>query len=219
MVSVGYGDFNSVRTLGMFNVLENSKNSNAFVAVEYIETDGSFESKQNFNRLNIFTKYNTFLSGKDRFTLTVSHFTSSWDASGQIPVREVENGNISRFGAIDDTEGGYTSRTNLNFQLHRSLSEESVFQANVFYSKYDFELFSNFTFFLEDAENGDQIRQLEDRDIFGMNAKIIKTKKYGDVEAKFTKGIGLRHDFIQDNQLSKTKNRSELLEIIQFGDV
>jgi outer membrane receptor for Fe3+-dicitrate len=218
-VSVGYGDFNSLRTLGMFNVLKNSKNSNAYVAVEYIETDGPFESKQNFNRLNIFTKYNTFLNGKDRFTLTASHFTSSWDASGQIPIREVENGNISRFGAIDDTEGGFTSRTNLNVQLYRTLSDESVFKVNVFYSKYNFELFSNFTFFLEDAENGDQIRQLEDRDIFGMNAKIIKTTKYGDVEAKFTRGIGLRHDFIKDNQLSKTKNRSELLERIQFGDV
>ena len=65
---------------------------------------------------------------------------------------------------------------------------KSIFKANAFYSKYDFELFSNFTFFLEDAVNGNQIRQLEDRDVFGMNAKIINNKKYGDVEAKFTKG-------------------------------
>ncbi|UAM99512.1 TonB-dependent receptor [Polaribacter litorisediminis] len=219
MISVGYGDFNSVRTLGMFRILENSKNSNAYVAVEYIETDGPFESKQNFNRLNIFSKYHTFLNGKDQLTLTASHFTSSWDASGQIPLREVENGNISRFGAIDDTEGGFTSRTNLNVQLNKTLSDKSVFKANVFYSKYDFELFSNFTFFLEDAVNGDQIRQLEDRNIFGMNAKIINSKNYGDVEVKFTKGVGLRHDFIKDNQLSRTKNRSELLERIQFGDI
>jgi hypothetical protein len=80
-------------------------------------------------------------------------------------------------------------------------------------------LFSNFTFFLEDAVNGDQIRQFEDRDIFGMNAKIINTKKYGNIKAKFTKGIGLRYDLIADNQLSRTKNRKELLGRIQFGDV
>jgi outer membrane receptor for Fe3+-dicitrate len=219
MVSVGYGDFNSIRTVGMFNLLENSKTDDAYVAVEYIETDGPFESPQNFNRLNLFAKYNTFLQGKDRLTLTASHFTSSWDASGQIPEREVENGNITRFGAIDDTEGGFTSRTNLNIQLNKTLSDESIFKANAFYSKYDFELFSNFTFFLEDAVNGDQIRQFEDRDVFGMNAKIINTKKYGEVEAKFTKGIGLRYDLIADNQLSRTKNRQELLERIQFGDI
>ncbi len=219
LISVGYGDFNSVRTVGMFNLLENSKNDDGYVAVEYIETDGPSESPQNFNRLNLFAKYNTFLNGKDKLTFTASHFTSSWDASGQIPEREVKNGNITRFGAIDDTEGGLTSRTNLNVQLNKTLSDESVFKANVFYSKYDFELFSNFTFFLEDAVNGDQIRQFEDRDIFGMNAKIINTKNYGSVAAEYTKGFGLRYDLIGDNQLSHTKNRSELLERIQFGDV
>ncbi|WP_091893489.1 TonB-dependent receptor [Polaribacter sp. KT25b] len=219
LISVGYGDFNSLRTVGMFNLLENSKKEDAYVAVEYIETDGPFESPQNFNRLNLFAKYNTFLNGKDKLTLTASHLTSSWDASGQIPEREVENGNISRFGAIDDTEGGFTSRTNVNVQLHKTLSDESIFKANIFYSKYDFELFSNFTFFLEDAVNGDQIRQFEDRDIFGMNAKIISTKKYGSVEAKYTKGFGLRYDLVADNQLSHTKNRNELLDRIQFGDV
>jgi hypothetical protein len=219
LISVGYGDFNSVRTVGMFNLLENSKNDDGYVAVEYLETDGPSESPQNFNRLNLFAKYNTFLNGKDKLTFTASHFTSGWDASGQIPEREVKNGNITRFGAIDDTEGGFTSRTNVNVQLNKTLSDESVFKANVFYSKYDFELFSNFTFFLEDAVNGDQIRQFEDRDIFGMNAQVINTRKYGSVDAKYTKGFGLRYDLIGDNQLSHTKNRSELLERIQFGDI
>lgn len=219
LISVGYGDFNSVRTVGMFNLLENSKNDDGYVAVEYLETDGPSESPQNFNRLNLFAKYNTFLNGKDKLTFTASHFTSGWDASGQIPEREVKNGNITRFGAIDDTEGGFTSRTNVNVQLNKTLSDESVFKANVFYSKYDFELFSNFTFFLEDAVNGDQIRQFEDRDIFGMNAQVINTRKYGSVDAKYTKGFGLRYDLIGDNQLSHTKNRNELLERIQFGDI
>jgi hypothetical protein len=219
LISVGYGDFNSVRTVGMFNLLENSKNDDGYVAVEYLETDGPSESPQNFNRLNLFAKYNTFLNGKDKLTFTASHFTSGWDASGQIPEREVKNGNITRFGAIDDTEGGFTSRTNVNVQLNKTLSDESVFKANVFYSKYDFELFSNFTFFLEDAVNGDQIRQFEDRAVFGMNAQVINTRKYGSVDAKYTKGFGLRYDLIGDNQLSHTKNRSELLERIQFGDI
>lgn len=219
LVSVGYGDFNSLRTLGMFNLLENSKKDDAYVAVEYIEFDGPFQSPQNFNRFNIFGKYNTFLNGKDKLTLTASHFTSSWDASGQIPEREVANGNISRFGAIDDTEGGFTSRSNINVQLQKSLENDAVFIANAFYSKYNFELYSNFTFFLEDAINGDQIKQFEDRNIYGMNAKIITEKQFGAVDAKFTKGIGLRYDMINDNELSHTKNRRELLHNIQLGDV
>ncbi|MCG1036308.1 TonB-dependent receptor [Polaribacter sargassicola] len=219
MISVGYGDFNSLRTVGMFNLLEKSKNNDAYVALEYIEFDGPYDSPQNFNRLNLFAKYNTFLNGKDKLTLSASHFTSSWDASGQIPNRAVENGLIGRFGAIDDTEGGYTSRSNLNAQLQKTLNNGAILQANTFYSKYDFELYSNFTFFLDDAVNGDQIKQFEDRSIYGMNAKIINSKEYGNVEAKFIKGIGLRYDLIADNELSHTKNRSELINNIQLGDV
>ena len=219
MISVGYGDFNSVRTVAMFNLLENSIKDDAYVAMEYIETDGPFESPQNFNRLNLFAKYNTFLSDGDRVTLTASHFTSQWDASGQIPVREVANGNITRFGAIDDTEGGFTSRSNINIQLQKTLANNSILEANAFYSNYNFELYSNFTFFLENPVDGDQIKQFEDRNIFGMNAKIITEKNYGDIEAKFTKGGGLRFDNITDNELSSTKNRQEILNRIQFGDV
>jgi len=219
MISVGYGDFNSFRTVAMFNLLENSKKDDAYVAMEYIETDGPFESPQNFNRLNLFAKYNTFLSDGDRVTLTASHFTSQWDASGQIPEREVANGNITRFGAIDDAEGGFTSRSNINIQLQKTLANNSILEANAFYSNYNFELYSNFTFFLENPIDGDQIKQFEDRNIFGMNAKIITEKNYGDIEAKFTKGGGLRFDNITDNELSSTKNRQEILNRIQFGDV
>jgi outer membrane cobalamin receptor len=219
MVSLEVGQFNSLRTLGMFNLLENKKNENAYFAIEYIANDGPFESPQNFNRLNVFGKYNAFLKGKDRVTLTASHFTSSWNASGQIPEREVNNGNINRFGAIDDTEGGTTSRTNFNVQLQKTLSEEAILKTNVFYSKYNFELFSNFTFFLEDPMNGDQIKQFENRDIFGANAKVISKSQFGNIAAKFTKGAGLRYDLINDVELSHTKNRKEVIDRIQLGDV
>ncbi|EAR13055.1 TonB-dependent receptor, putative [Polaribacter irgensii 23-P] len=218
-VSLEVGQFNSLRTLGMFNLLENKKNEDAYMAIEYISNDGPFDSPQNFSRLNVFGKYTAFLNGKDRVTLTASHFTSRWDASGQIPERAVKNGNIDRFGAIDDTEGGTTSRTNFNVQMQKVLSEESVLKTNIFYSNYNFELFSNFTFFLEDPINGDQIRQFENRDIFGANAKVISDIQFGDIPAKFTKGAGLRYDLINDVALSHTKNRKEIIDRIQLGDV
>lgn len=219
IISLGFGDFNSLRTFGMFNLLDNISDDQAYVALEYIETDGAFETPQNFNRLNIFGKYSVFINGMDKVTLTASHFTSSWDASGQIPERAIKNGNITRFGAIDDTEGGFTSRTNLNVQLKKTLADESLLRTNVFYSNYNFELYSNFTFFLEDPLNGDQIKQFENRDVFGINSQIITTKNYGSVEATYTKGVGLRYDLISDIELSHTKNRSEVLERIQLGNV
>ncbi|EPR71721.1 Outer membrane receptor protein [Winogradskyella psychrotolerans RS-3] len=218
-VSFSVGQFNTMRTVGLFNLLEDTKNQNAYVALEYINTDGPFESPQNFNRLNLFGKYVMFSPENDKLTLTASHFTSRWDASGQIPQREVDNGNISRFGAIDDTEGGQTERTNLNVTFDKYIDDHTSLSANAFYSHYAFELYSNFTFFLEDPINGDQIYQKEDRNIFGANTAITHTTFLGDTELTLTSGIGLRHDISDDVELSRTLNRSTTLENIQLGDI
>jgi len=218
-VSLSLGQFNTLRTVGLFDLLGNTKNQNAYMAMEYIATDGPFDSPQNFNRLNLFGKYVMYSPENDKLTLTASHFTSRWDASGQIPQREVDNGNITRFGAIDDTEGGETSRTNLNLTYDKYITHNTTLKANAYYSQYAFELYSNFTFFLEDPVNGDQIKQKEDRQIFGANAALNYTSFLGSTELNLTSGFGLRHDIINDVELSRTLNRTTTLENIQLGDI
>lgn len=218
-INIGLGQFNTFRTLGMFNLLDKQSNENMYAAIEYLATDGFVESPQNFSRLNVFTKYNTYLKDNSKLTLMASHFTSKWDASGQIPQREVANGNITRFGAIDDTEGGQTSRTNLNVQYDKELENDIAFQTNVFYSKYDFRLFSNFTFFLDDPIHGDQIKQQESRDIFGFNSQFIKNTNIADVDVRLIAGTGLRNDIINNVELSHTLNRKQTLNNIQLGDI
>lgn len=218
-ISTSAGQFNTLRTVGLFDLVENTKNQNAYVALEYIATDGPFESPQNFNRLNLFGKYVIYSPENDKLTLTASHFTSRWDASGQIPQREVDNGNITRFGAIDDTEGGDTERTNFNVTFDTYISNDTKLSANAFYSHYAFELYSNFTFFLEDPLNGDQIKQKEDRTIFGANAAITHTTDLGGIELNLTTGFGIRHDVVDDVELSRTLNRRTTLENSQLGDI
>jgi hypothetical protein len=53
-----------------------------------------------------------------------SRFSSSWDASGQIPQRLVDNGTISRFGSVDDTEGG-TTPEQTNASLSKPIDENT----------------------------------------------------------------------------------------------
>ena len=91
-ISLSIGQFNSLRTLGMFDLLGDSKNENAYIAIEYLENDGPFDSPQNFNRLNLFGKYTNISPLNNKLSLMVSHFTSRWDASGQVPQREIDNG-------------------------------------------------------------------------------------------------------------------------------
>lgn len=218
-LSIEAGQFNSLRTVGLFNLLGNQKKQAAYIATEYILTDGPFDSPQNFNRVNLLGKYSAILNDNSKFSVSASRFSSTWDASGQIPQRLVDNGTISRFGAVDDTEGGKTSRTNINASLSKPIDENTFMKANAFYSKYDFELYSNFTFFLEDPVNGDQIKQKEDRSIYGMNAELNKKVKISDWDASFQLGVGFRADATIDTELSHTLNRSSILENIKLGDI
>lgn len=214
-VSAEVGQFNTIRTTGVFNLLEKNNSQNAYIATEYILTDGPFDSPQNFSRINVFGKYTNISSDNIKFSVLASRFSSKWNASGQVPQRLLDNGTISRFGAVDDTEGGNTSRTNVNVALTKPINESTYLKTNAFYSNYQFELYSNFTFFLEDPINGDQIRQKEFRDIYGFNSELIK--KYNNFNVQF--GLGYRADATKNTELSHTLGRNTTLETLKLGDI
>jgi outer membrane cobalamin receptor len=218
-IGVEIGQFNTLRTVGLFNLLGNEKTQSAYIATEYILTDGPFDSPQNFNRVNLLGKYSAILNDNSKFSILASRFTSKWDASGQIPQRLVDNRTISRFGAVDDTEGGTTSRTNFNASLSKPIDEHTFLKANAFYSNYQFELYSNFTFFLNDPINGDQIKQRENRNIYGINAELNKKTKINDIDVLLQFGAGFRADATTDTELSHTLNRRTVLENIKLGDI
>ena len=218
-ISIEAGQFNTLRTVGLFNLLDKQKKQSAYIATEYILTDGPFDSPQNFNRVNLLGKYSAILDDNSKFSIAASRFSSKWDASGQIPQRLVDNGTISRFGAVDDTEGGNTSRTNINASFKKPIDENTFLKSNAFYSKYEFELYSNFTFFLEDPINGDQIKQKENRSIYGMNAELNKKVKNNNWDVLFQLGVGFRADATVDTELSHTLNRTTVLERIKLGDI
>lgn len=220
MVGVELGQFNTRRIVSMINVMDNTKaDQDAYIASEYLLTNGPFDTPQNFKRINLFGKYTARFNDNSKVSITASHFTSNWDASGQIPLRLVNDGTISWFGAVDDTEGGKTSRTNLNAAFFKAIDNDTYFKSNLFYSKYKFELYSNFTFFLRDPINGDQIRQKEDRDIYGLNTEVGKNFHMDDVDVAVQVGLGYRADVISDLELSGTKHRQITLEHMALGDV
>jgi len=218
MIKLEAGQFDTYRLLGMFNVMNTAQHS-AYIASEYLSTDSFFDSPQNFNRINLFGKYTGFITESDKLGVIISNFSSKWDASGQIPQRAVDSGLITRFGAIDDTEGGNTSRMNLLINYDKIINETSTLKNSVYWSNYDFELYSNFTFLLDDPINGDQIRQKEGRNIFGLNSEYQKAFSFDKLEGTWQAGISFRNDQSKDNELSRSRNRIETLEQVQFGDV
>lgn len=216
-VKVEGGSFNTLRTVSLIDLMED-ENRDAYIATEYVITDGPFDSPQNFNRLNLFGKY-TARIGTDLLKVQASTFQSKWDASGQVPVRAVQSGQIDRFGAIDDTEGGETSRQNFLIDYTSSFANGDFVQTKAFVSKYDFELYSNFTFFLDDPVNGDQIRQKESRTIYGIQSAYNHGTELFSGDLTLEAGAGFRYDDVNGVELSHTRNRQETLDSIALADI
>ncbi|MDR2474729.1 MAG: TonB-dependent receptor, partial [Bacteroidales bacterium] len=215
------GMFNSIRLLSVLNLLnETSGNRQSmYVAGEYNYTDGPFNKPQHFNRINLFAKYSRFLNDNTHIGLTASTFSSKWDASGQVPDRAVNAGLISRWGAIDDTEGGNTGRTNIALTVNRFINENTRWQSLFYFVHYDFNLFSNFTLFLNDPEFGDEIQQRENRNIYGMEHKYSKRYLWGENPLLWKSGVGLRYDDIGNIELNHVFQRGTFLEPLSYGAI
>jgi len=219
LISFEVGRFNTQRTVALIDLLGNTKNHHAYLAGEYQTSGGPFESPQDFRRLNLMGKYTANLPNNDKITFLASHFDSDWNASGQIPQRAVDSGLITRFGAIDDTEGGFTGRTNVALKYTKNIDNESFIKSNLFYSHYHFELFSNFTFFANDPINGDQIRQKESRNLFGLESVWHKSKTTDFGNAEYQVGAGFRYDMVDNVGLWRTLNRTTTLSALAQGNV
>ncbi|MEE4258908.1 MAG: TonB-dependent receptor [Bacteroidales bacterium] len=223
MIKLEAGQFNTFRTVGLFNLLgnESGKNGkNAYVAMEYFMSDGPFESPQNFNRLNLFAKYNQIVDQNNMFTVSASIFNSKWDQSGQIPQTLVDEGSISRWGSLDPSEGGNTQRYNFSVKSMHLLKNDGVFNNLLYYTRYNFDLYSNFTFYLDDSINGDQIRQKENRNLYGYRGSYLKSysiSKNNTIETQI--GGGFRFDEIMNSQLLHTRERFMIIDTANFGDI
>ena len=218
-VQLEAGRFNTFRTLVMIDLFKKDKDKqSAYVASEFNYTNGPTISKQNFNRFNIFGKYNLAINNRNQFTASLSAFKSKWDASGQVPTRAIEDGTIDRFGSIDDSEGGNTERYNANFILAHTFANGTTWENQAYYSRYIFNLFSNFTFYLNDPVNGDEINQQESRNIFGYLSKVTKKKNFATVLVTSTYGAGVRYDATNNSTLSNAVKR-EFLGDIKKGDI
>ena len=220
-IKIEGGEFNMQRAIGMMKLFDKETQTSTqqfYIASEYFRSDGYFESPQDFHRFNVMGKYNAWFGNQSQLTITASAFDSKWNASGQIPGRAVQSGIISRFGSIDNSEGGNTSRTNLTIRHVKQWKNNWKTTDQLYYSRYHFDLFSNFTFFLNDPVNGDEINQRETRNIYGYNTAASRSWMPGNKSANTEFGAGIRYDDVTGIGLSRAVKR-RFIESIQKGDV
>lgn len=222
VVKLEGGMFNTYRALSMFDLLNKKKKEQQqswYVASEYRYADSYFDNPQHFKRFNLFTKYNGRLSPHTFLTASVTTFWSKWNASGQIPDRAVNKGLIGFYGAIDPYEGGLTYRTNANIKLTTSYDNGDVLKNQLYYSNYHFDLHTNFSFFLKDTTNGDEIRQQEARNLFGYNGSYHHVGYISNLKFSTEAGLNIRVDKTINSALTHTMDRYITLDRIKLGDI
>lgn len=154
------GEFNTTRYLMMASPRTGAFSpegpGSALIAFEAHNTDGPFDSPQNMKRYLGYVSVGWDLTESQRLSGSMSFYNATWNASGQIPERAVDSGLIDRFGFIDDSEGGDTGRWDFLLRHVWAPSAEEKLQTTLWASRYDLDLYSNFTFYQNSfAEFGD----------------------------------------------------------------
>jgi len=165
VAQVAGGQFDMQRYLLMFSPTKDKVRT--MFAAEAYYTNGPYQNDNRYLRTNLFGKMTTNLTGRDELSLTGTFQKSQWNASGEIPLRAVNDGTLDRFGAIDPSEGGDTLRSTARLNYHYDTTSGGQFFANAYGQYYRLDLFTNFTFFLTDPVNGDGIQQSDRRVVYG----------------------------------------------------
>ncbi len=169
--------------------------------------DGPWDVPEDFEKVNAQLRW----SVGDRyegFSLSSFAYDSNWTATNQVSQRAVDAGLVGRFGSLDPTDGGDTTRIGLNAQ-YWAKDDDVTTKANAYVSYYDLDLFSNFTYFLVDPVNGDQIEQIDNRYYAGFNA----SQTYHRESADHTFGFQFRNDNIYNLGLNQTNQRQLVSQV------
>ncbi|HVU99574.1 MAG TPA: TonB-dependent receptor plug domain-containing protein [Puia sp.] len=222
-VTIEGGQFHTGRIVTLLNLLSSAarqKGQSAYIAAEGLYSDGPFHYPEHFNRGNLCGKLITPLTRSSTLTLIGSTFASRWRAAGEIPERAVAEGYIKdRFGVIDSAQGGNTSRTNASLRIDTRLKENLRLENQAWYSRYTFDLLSNFTYFYFYPTSGDEFRQHEKRDLYGYTGRLTAVHNHGDATLTSEAGWGARYDRITPSFLAHTAGGDSILDYVQLGNI
>ncbi len=183
--------------------------ADAFIAYEGSHTDGPFINPGRYGRNNVTGNYTRHLNDKQSLGFKLNFGTNDFYSSGQIPLDLVNDGQLDRFGFIDPFDGGKVRLGTFSTYYKRTLANGGILKVDGFLGRSLFDLYSNFTFFLTDPVNGDEIQQHDSRLQQGVNAQYLHPYKLFGHSALLTFGSNF-HDNQINVGLLHTKEREVL---------
>ncbi len=204
IASVGVGQNGYGRTL-----LADSPalgNGNLLYALELFKNDGPFVNKDTYRKMNGVLRYSEGTEANG-FNVSLMAYKAHWNATDQIPQRAVDAG-MDRFDAIDTTDGGAAHRYSLSGAWIRT-GADSVTKVNAYVIQNQLDLYSNFTYFLDHPDTGDQFAQPDRRITLGLNASHAWRANLFNRASETVVGMQLQSDDIH-NGLYDTEARRRI---------
>ena len=219
LIRLEFGEYNYYRalvagTLPFDSRVEEGVSQGLTYALEYNYYDGPWQQAEEFNRWNGLLRW--FKQDVDtKLSVTFMSYRGSWTSTDQIPEALINNGTLDRYDTMDRTAGGESERYSLNIAFeHRE--DDVVTRANAYAIYYLLDLYSNFTYFLDDPVNGDQFQQAEQRWVLGGNlSRTWEKRELFGIESDLTLGLQTRTDIIDGIGLWKTRQRQRLSQVRQ----
>lgn len=185
--------------------------SHLLYTVEWTENNGPWQTPETIGKWNALLRYSRGTEDNG-WSLAAMSYRAQWTATDQLPQRAIDAGLISRFGNLDASDGGRSSRHSLSAEWsQRNPSRWSRANAYVIDSK--LKLWSNFTFCLNDLANngncdrGDQFEQADVRKVYGFHLVTTWYERLAGLPADFTLGLQTRSDDIGKLGLYTTTRR------------
>jgi hypothetical protein len=177
-------------------------------AFEVMHNDGPWVTTDDYRQINLVARYSRGDS-VNGLAVTAMGYHGEWNSTDQLAQRAITQGLVSRFGGIDATDGGHSYRYSGSVDWQRGTTT-TLRKVTAYAIGYDLQLFSNFTYYLNDPVRGDQFEQADHRFISGGRAFERRQSKWGGHSVQNTYGIQLRNDDITTLGLYHTQKRVRL---------
>jgi hypothetical protein len=177
-------------------------------ALELLHNDGPFTRPDDYQKVNGVLRYSRGYANNG-WSVTAMAYHGRWNSTDQIPERAVEDQRVGRFDAIDDSDGGEARRYSLS-GVWRQTTAESASKVSAYLIRNQLDLWSNFTYTMNDPVHGDQFAQPDRRVTSGVNALHTWHAYRGDmVTSDLSVGVQAQNDNIF-NALAHTQTRQTL---------
>jgi hypothetical protein len=185
------GSFDTFRSFVAYS--PKLERDSAFIAYEGSRTDGPFLNPLDYERDNVTANYTWKIDEKQALGFKLNYGRNDYRSSAQIPLDLIAENRLDRFGFIDPDNGGRVDSGVFGVYYRKEFDEGETLKVDGFLARSLFDHFINFTFFLNDPVNGDEIDQHDSRFMEGVNVQYLKPHEFLGHRALLTVG-GNFHD-------------------------